>query len=61
MLSVYVQNVKTVDDVANYDYFVMVNKRMIAAGKIEGHKRSDGWQPLVKRIAEGEGVESGKE
>jgi hypothetical protein len=55
MLTLYIRNVRTKNDIADYDYLVMVNARKIAEGKIEGHKRADGWKPLVKRIAETEG------
>jgi hypothetical protein len=55
MLNIYIQNVKTVKGIADYKYLVMVNAEKIAEGKIKGHKRSDGWKPLVKRIAENEG------
>jgi hypothetical protein len=52
MLSLYIQNVKTVKDIADYEYIVMVNAEKIAEGKIKKYKRSDGWASLVKRIAE---------
>ena len=54
MLSIYIQNTKTIDDIADYEYVVMVNAQKIAEGSIEGHKRGDGWQPLVRRIVEQE-------
>jgi hypothetical protein len=52
MLTVYIKNVKTIKDIADYEYIVMVNAEKIAEGKIEKHERSDGWARLVKRIAE---------
>lgn len=52
MLTLYIQNVKTVNDIADYEYAVMVNAEIIAEGGIIGHNRKDGWAPLVKRIAE---------
>jgi hypothetical protein len=55
MLTLYIRNVRTKNDIADYKYLVMVNAEKIAEGKIKGHKRSDGWKPLVKRIAENEG------
>jgi hypothetical protein len=58
MLTIYCQNIKTVKDIANYKYIVMVNAEKIAEGKIKKHRRSDGWIPLVKRIVE---QEEGKE
>jgi hypothetical protein len=55
MLTLYIRNIKTVKDISDYEYLVMVNAELIAEGKIEGHNRADGWKPLVKRIAEAEG------
>ena len=52
MLIIYIHNIKTKDDIADYEYHVMVNTGNIAKGKIKKHKRSDGWAKLVKRIAE---------
>ena len=52
MLTVYIRNIKTVKGIADYEYIVMVNAEKIAEGKVIGHKRKDGWAPLVKRIAE---------
>lgn len=52
MLIVYVQNIKTVNGIADYRYQVNVNAEVIAGGKIKKHKRADGWAVLVKRIAE---------
>ena len=37
---------------ANYTYQVRVNNVVIAAGRYEGHNRDDGWQALLKEIAE---------
>ena len=54
MLALYIQNIRTINDIADYEYVVMVNAEKIAEGSIEGHKRSDGWQPLVRRIVEQE-------
>jgi hypothetical protein len=55
MLALYIRNVRTKNDIADYEYLVMVNAELIAEGKIKGHNRADGWKPLVKRIAENEG------
>jgi len=55
MLTLYIRNVKTKNNIADYEYIVMVNAEKIAKGTIKKHKRSDGWKPLVKRIAENEG------
>ena len=55
MLAIYIRNIKTTkDDIADYEYVVMVNAEKIAEGKIKKHKRSDGWEPLVRRIAQQE-------
>jgi hypothetical protein len=55
MLTLYIRNVRTKNDIADYEYLVMVNAEKIAEGKIKKHNRADGWKPLVKRIAENEG------
>ena len=52
MLDLYIQNITGSHDVADYKYVVMVDATMVAEGGIIGHKRSDGWAALVKRIAE---------
>jgi hypothetical protein len=54
-MEVYVRKVKTVKDIADYEYLVFTNAEKIAEGKIKKHNRADGWKPLVKRIAEAEG------
>jgi hypothetical protein len=56
MLTVYCRKVKTVKNIADYEYIVMVNADKIAEGKILKHRRSDGWAKLVKRIGE-QGIE----
>ena len=48
MLEIYIRNV----GISNYEYIVMINAEKIAEGEVKGHKRSSGWVPLVKRIAE---------
>ena len=54
MLTIYLRNIKTIKGIADYEYVVMVNAEKIAEGKVKGHKRSDGWVLLVKRICEQE-------
>jgi len=54
MLEIYVRNIKTKNDISNYEYLVMVNAEKIAEGKILRHRRKDGWMPLIKRIVEQE-------
>lgn len=52
MLSIYCRNIKTLNDIADYEYIVMINAEKIAEGKIKKHRRKDGWGKLVKRIGE---------
>jgi len=52
MLTLYIRNVKTKNNIADYEYIVMVNSEKIAEGTIKKHNRADGWKPLVRRIAE---------
>jgi hypothetical protein len=41
--------------VSDYDYVVSINdRRVLARGKIEGHRRKDGWQALVARLLDAE-------
>jgi hypothetical protein len=54
MLTLYVRNIKTVRGVANYEYIVMSDAEKIAEGTVKGHRRKDGWRPLVKKIVEQE-------
>jgi len=49
-LTLLIRNISELADISNYSYSVWVNERIIAHGTIEGHKRSDGWKPLVKRV-----------
>lgn len=40
---------------SDYDYVVSINdRRVLARGKIEGHRRKDGWQALVARLLDAE-------
>lgn len=52
MLTVYIQNVHTENNIAKYKYLVFINDVRIEQGKIAGHDRDDGWAKLVKKIAE---------
>jgi len=38
-------------DIGNYDYKVYLNETPIAEGRVEDHKRSKGWQGLIKKLA----------
>lgn len=52
MLTLYIKNIKTKNDIADYEYIVMVNAEKIAEGIVTKHKRADGWVPLVRGIIE---------
>ena len=48
-------------DEGNYDYTVYVNHDVIATGRVENHKRSKGWQGLIKKLAKEVKIPSKKE
>jgi hypothetical protein len=51
MLRIEIHNDGTGDAfTANYTYRVMVNARVIASGKIKGHKRGEGWLELARKV-----------
>ena len=52
MLTLYIRNTTGCKPTSDYEYIVMVNATVISEGKIEKHKRKDGWAVLVKKIAE---------
>jgi hypothetical protein len=52
MLTLYIRNVRTRKNIADYKYLVMVNSEQIAEGTLEKHNRADGWAKLVKRIGD---------
>jgi len=53
MLIVHVHNEGTwPDNTADYTYKVYVNREEIASGEVIGHQRSDGWQELLRRVAD---------
>jgi hypothetical protein len=37
-------------DVADYEVTVWVNRHVIAREEVFGHRRSEGWRELVKRL-----------
>jgi hypothetical protein len=39
-------------EIANYDYEVRINHDVIAHGHILDHNRKDGWQALIREIAD---------
>jgi hypothetical protein len=36
--------------IANYNVRVLVNQQEIATARINGHRRADGWEELVRRF-----------
>ena len=53
MLIVLVHNDGTgTEKRANYDYEVRINNEVIERGHIQGHDRKDGWQALIREIAD---------
>lgn len=53
MLIVHVHNEGTrPDNTADYTYKVYVNQKKIASGEVRGHQRSDGWQELLRMVAD---------
>ena len=61
MLVVQIQNDGTGDqDVGHYDYVVSITASPtslvpLARGRIEGHKRADGWRTLLRLVADESG------
>lgn len=58
-LIVVIRNTSDLAPLSNYDYKVLVGdgtpaSKTIAEGTIEGHRREDGWQRLVRRVLDKE-------
>lgn len=59
-LIVVLTNVSALAPVSDYNYQVLVGdgtperSKTLAAGKIEGHRRDDGWQVLIKALLDKE-------
>jgi hypothetical protein len=52
MLTIRIKNDGTgTPEIGNYDFEVLVNNGIIDFGHVNGHKRSEGWQELVRMIA----------
>ena len=52
MLEIKLVNDGTGDEIAgNYDYYVYVNEKLIARGRVENHNRLSGWEGLVSCLA----------
>jgi len=53
MLIVLVHNDGTgTEEIANYDYEVRINNEVLEHGHVQGHHRKDGWQALIREIAD---------
>jgi hypothetical protein len=56
MLIVTIGNVSKLAPVSDYEWSVWVandnGKVLVAQGSVKGHRRSDGWAALVKKVAE---------
>jgi hypothetical protein len=52
MLIITLQNISQVDEIADYQWSVYVNKSLIAEGQVKGHDRTAGWQKLVSQMLE---------
>lgn len=51
MLIINITNDDTGDvKVGNYDYKVLINKKVIAKGRIENHDRKDRWPTLLRKM-----------
>lgn len=56
MLAVTFKNISGLAEVSDYEYEVIIGGgdyvKVLDAGYVRGHKRSDGWEALVKRFLE---------
>jgi hypothetical protein len=53
MLIILVHNDGTgTEEIADYNYEVRINHDVIAHGRILDHNRKDGWQALIREIAD---------
>lgn len=58
-LIIAIQNRSNCAEISDYTVDVYINERLIAGPfAIKGHKRSDGWQKLVKQFAKSLKAES---
>lgn len=61
-LIVTFRNVSALAEISNYEVTVWVNERHIAGPyAVKGHKRSRGWQALVKKFAKNLRLENHKQ
>lgn len=55
MLVVTLRNISNLAEVSDYEYQVLIGGgdriRVIETGHVRGHRRSDGWEVLVRDLA----------
>lgn len=55
MIILEINNDETGDAaVGNYSYLVRIGRRVVREGRIEGHRRDEGWRSLLALIAKHE-------
>ena len=53
MLTVEILNDSTGNETwGNYDYKVMVNRKVIEVGRVEKYKRACGWRGILRRVVQ---------
>ena len=62
MLTITFRNISHLAEISDYEWAVEVNYTTVDEGVLKGHKRSDGWEALVKLFAKSlEGEDYGKD
>jgi len=62
MLTIQIHNLGTGDNEhANYEYAVLINRKVIDAGFIYDHNRNNGWVKLLEMLCENKRMEHGSE
>jgi len=51
-LIVTARNLSGLADISDYEVGAWINDTPIWKGRVEGHRRADGWAALVRRIAD---------
>ena len=52
MLTILIHNDNTgTPEIGHYDYEVRLNDHIIVTGRVENHRRDDGWHALLVRVA----------
>jgi hypothetical protein len=52
MLAVYIRNISNLRKISDYEFLVMLNAQCIDRGIVKGHKRTDGYKELLRKIAD---------